>query len=1144
MASSGASLAIRSSLRLELPISILHCGTPGAKRAKLQVADLRTFGSSSPLHSFGYVGSPASAAGLSRLGLLPLVLDLSKLDVLLAMRSLLRPGLLFLPLQCGSAGSMLPALDFGILDTPLLVQSMVALGAVTPVSDSLNLGPLLSLKSLARCGLALFVLDFAQLGPLPSMRSPAQLDATTAVHALVALGSASSVSDPLHLESPLFLRSLAQLDSIVPVLKSARTDSSLLLRSPACIGLFMSAADSATLASFLLVRGLARLELATLALDCSFLDAPLPLRRLACLGPAFSVFSHENWTAVACCGPCWVGGSLATVRAFGCFGTLAPIPDIARCGFSLPAHGARRSALQAQPLKAVAIRVAGQVGFCTAWFAVLGMELSLAEAFIVRVANRIMDSTVKLLLTHCDAIMADLGKCQQNCPVSGSAAPVKSRVKQGPVPHAAGCSDAIDRLFSWFCNVRVGLSAFRDAFAVAVPFAPWSLHSCGFCVSIGCESLRAGLGRAWRFISSALPCKIGPVFHSVGFSKDGTDTFSAGIRQAWQLSIPGQSVPFRSSAQLEVFVLALGSFLLSAKGLAKSEPVSLTLDSAMPESSPFMRSRSRLGLQTLLLDFLHLDMPMPPRALSRPEVFLLALGVMRIEPPLLLLEAVHLESILSARSPAQVETFLSASAPGHLGSSLISRNSACAGFAVASSGHSRSGSSMLAVDLLHLGLSVSSQTLARMGTFMSSFSRARIGSLSSALDPACMDLPALLRSLSCLGACLSVSDLVVLGAPFLVQAPVRSDSALLVLDFVQVASTLPARSLCHAGTAAFAPDASYLDSLASLRSSSWLDFLVSVVSWAQPGFVLPLQSPSPIGPALLASDPLHPEASLLLRSTSCPGISLLTLSFQHSGFLLLLQAPRTDFAPPSTACASLGLLLFAPDLTTSGLSMALHSSGWLALLLPILDPSHSDSFLSSRRPSCSDSPSLLVRFARLELSMATLDSSWPGSIPTAQSGFRSEFAMMPPGAARLDLPLSVPDYACLDLSALMHSLAFPDVFPSVSGRARMELLLTALDPLHLEPLFLLKSSACVNSLTSVLDSLHPGMLPPLRSLSWSGPYTPVFGPTHDLEFIRFSVDSEDLALHHRLSVLLLQELFWWHAVLLGLTLQLPFQIRP
>ena len=175
------------------------------------------------------------------------------------------------------------------------------------------------------------------------------------------------------------------------------------------------------------------------------------------------------------------------------------------------------------------------------------MELSLAEAFIARVANRIMDSTVKLLLTHCDVIMADLGKCQQNCPVSGSAAPVKSRVKQGPVPHAAGCSDAIDRLFSWFCNVRVGLSAFRDAFAVAVPFAPWSLHSCGFCVSIGCESLRAGLGRAWRFISSALPCKIGPVFHSVGFSKDGTDTFSAGIRQAWQLSIPGQSVPFRSA---------------------------------------------------------------------------------------------------------------------------------------------------------------------------------------------------------------------------------------------------------------------------------------------------------------------------------------------------------------------------------------------------------------------------------------------------------------------------------------------------------------------------------------------------------------------------------------------------------------------
>ncbi|CAE7630850.1 unnamed protein product [Symbiodinium necroappetens] len=294
MASSGASLAIRSSLRLELPISILHFGTPGAKRAKVQVADLRMFGSSSPLHSFGYVGSPASAAGLSRLGLLPLVLDLSKLDVLLAMRSLLRPGLLFLPLQCGSAGSMLPALDFGILDTPLLVQSMVALGAVTPVSDSLNLGPLLSLKSLARCGLALFVLDFAQLGPLPSMRSPAQLDATTAVHALVALGSASSVSDPLHLESPLFLRSLAQLDSIVPVLKSARTDSSLLLRSPACIGLFMSAADSATLASFLLVRGLARLELATLAVDCSFLDAPLPLRRLACLGPAFSVFSARN----------------------------------------------------------------------------------------------------------------------------------------------------------------------------------------------------------------------------------------------------------------------------------------------------------------------------------------------------------------------------------------------------------------------------------------------------------------------------------------------------------------------------------------------------------------------------------------------------------------------------------------------------------------------------------------------------------------------------------------------------------------------------------------------------------------------------------------------------------------------------------
>eukprot|EP00439_Symbiodinium_sp_Y106_P086706 s397_g35.t1 len=577
----------------------------------------------------------------------------------------------------------------------------------------------------------------------------------------------------------------------------------------------------------------------------------------------------------------------------------------------------------------------------------------------------------------------------------------------------------------------------------------------------------------------------------------------------------------RSSAQPEVFALALGSsrlgfssmlrslarpspllialdscsvgFLLSAKGFAKSEVASLTLDLAMPESSPFMRSRSRLGPQTLLLDFLHLDMPMPPRALSRPEAFLLAHGVMRFEPPLLLLEAVHLESILSSRSPAQAETFLSVLASGHLGSSLVSRNSACAGFAAASSGHGRSDSSMLAVDFLHLGLSLSSKRLARIGMFMSSFSRARTGSISSALDPACMDLPALLRSPSCLGGCLSVSDLVLLGAPFLVQTPARSEAALSVLDFVHVASTPPSRSLSHAGTAAFAPDASYLDSLASLRSSSRFDFLVPVASWSHPGFLLPPQSSSPIGPAMPASDFLHPEASLLLRSTSCPGIPLMTLNFQHSGFVLLLQTPRTDFAPPSTACASLGLLLFAPDLATSGLSMASHSFGWLALLLPILDLSRLDSFLSSRRPGSSDSPSLLVSLARLELSMTALDSSWPGSILTAQSVLRLEFAMMPPGAARLGLPLSVPDSVCCDLSALMHALARPDVFPSVSGRARMELLLTALDLLHLETLLLFKSSACVNSLTSVLDSLHPGLLLPLRSVSCSGPCTPTSG---------------------------------------------------
>eukprot|EP00439_Symbiodinium_sp_Y106_P086548 s397_g34.t1 len=266
MATSGASLAIRSSLRAK-----------GAKGA-----------------------TPNANMDVRILGLLPPVPDPAKLDVLLAMRSLLRTGLLFLPLQCGSAGSMLPALDFGILDAPLLTQSMVALGAVAPVSDSLNLGPLSSLKALARCGLAPFVPDFVQLGLLSSLRSTAQLGGTAAAHALVALGSTSSASDSLHLGSPLFLRSLAQPDSVVPVLNSARTDSSLLLRSPGCIGLFMSTADSATLASFLLVRGLARLEPATLAVDCSCPDAPLLLRCLACLGPAFSVFSARNSDPIIC----------------------------------------------------------------------------------------------------------------------------------------------------------------------------------------------------------------------------------------------------------------------------------------------------------------------------------------------------------------------------------------------------------------------------------------------------------------------------------------------------------------------------------------------------------------------------------------------------------------------------------------------------------------------------------------------------------------------------------------------------------------------------------------------------------------------------------------------------------------------------
>ena len=247
--------------------------------------------------------------------------------------------------------------------------------------------------------------------------------------------------------------------------------------------------------------------------------------------------------------------------------------------------------------------------------------------------------------------------------------------------------------------------------------------------------------------------------------------------------------------------------------------------------------------------------------------------------------------------------------------------------------------------------------------------------------------------------------------------------------------------------------------LLPLFDVSNMGFPVSVQSLARPNLATFALEVASIGFSLLARSLACLDLLLPIFEAGQLEFSMPVQQFLRVGFFTFpLAVTRTGSPSSIVASAAIGSPVLIQStvksdsvllilLTASvGFSTSLQTFAWLDLVVPALDFLHPGSFTLLRCP------------ARVGFSPSCIGQSKPFN-----AGLLSVTDFFPTGSAT-----SVRSYTCLGSVILVLDLAQIDLMVSLQSLGYLDLLLFALDRVHIESSVLLQDSACCGSSLSIL----------------------------------------------------------------------------
>ena len=373
-----------------------------------------------------------------------------------------------------------------------------------------------------------------------------------------------------------------------------------------------------------------------------------------------------------------------------------------------------------------------------------------------------------------------------------------------------------------------------------------------------------------------------------------------------------------------------------------------------------LRSFAHIGSAASVLDLVKVGLALSLQGLGRAAPSMLTIGMARCDFSLSIFGAIPVESLPSLRSLACLESPVSAIFVGHPGSSM----------------------------------------------FLRSFSKA---------DPM-MLAPGIARLE--LVSLLPVMESTTLGSPSLVHGSTCCDSAVLVLDFLHLDFASSVRSMVCTGLAQLIFGLSRLGLLSSpsLISSSYLDFLVFLRSFAYLEFVLSAPRPTEMGLVLLLHNAARSGPAPLVSGRTWGGSPSPTLDFATPELFLSLQSfVQLDPAPLAIEMTNLDLSTFAKSLSCLGLLVFVLGSTCLGLcsLPSVIDACHLGLFL------------LIQDLTRCEPALLVFDFLHLGFLLSLRSLSRAALILLVAGISRIDSvsSLLLTDAGFLGLLMLLQSFS-------------------------------------------------------------------------------------------------------------------------
>lgn len=370
---------------------------------------------------------------------------------------------------------------------------------------------------------------------------------------------------------------------------------------------------------------------------------------------------------------------------------------------------------------------------------------------------------------------------------------------------------------------------------------------------------------------------------------------------------------------------------------------------------------------------------------------------------------------------------------GRSGSLLLARSHFHLGFAALVFGLGRMGFNILALDFVAPEPSLLVQSMAQPGSPL------------LVLDFFKLGLSLLLRARFHIGLAMFVTGLSCVGFVF----------SLLVIESTMLGPALSPRSAACLELCTSILDYGFMGSPSLLRSLFCGESFPSVLDLAHLDFLLFVQSPAWFGSMLLASDPLHSGFLMFMHSFVWPDFSVSPIGLQCMGSVFALSVVE---------CLQLGLVT------------SLRSCGQLELATLVLDFLHLGPSMLPRSFCQIGFTSLAMQLCRTELVVLVLDFSSMGSVLPARSFVCSGLAIL------------IPDLTHFDLLMLVHAVTRSNSALSTCGVQSLGSLffLSVVDCAYPGLSFSLQSSARLDPVLLVLDSLHSGFFSFPRSISRFG----------------------------------------------------------